>query len=164
MKKNLLVFLLLLSLTAPVLAQTVKGTITDAGGSPLQGATIQYGQQQGTTSDRDGTFSIPCSAPMTLSVSFVGYVSTTAQVSDCNASLNIVLMAANPILNPVEITATSEANRSVLAQPVALVKLSPMEIKRSTGLFMDDAINANVPGVFMQRRSIAGGQSFNIRG
>lgn len=164
MKKNLLVFTLLLLLSVPLLAQTVKGTITDAAGAPLQGATIQYGQQQGTTSDRDGSFSLPCSGAMTLTVSFVGYTTVTAQVSDCNASLNITLAAANPILNAVEITATSEANRTVLAQPVALVKLSPMEIKRSTGLFMDDAINANVPGVFMQRRSIGGGQSFNIRG
>jgi iron complex outermembrane receptor protein len=31
-------------------------------------------------------------------------------------------------------------------------------------LFLDDAINTNVTGVSMQRRSISGGQQFNIRG
>ena len=30
--------------------------------------------------------------------------------------------------------------------------------------FLDDAINANVPGVTMNRRSVSGGQQFNIRG
>lgn len=32
------------------------------------------------------------------------------------------------------------------------------------GLFLDDAINANVPGVLMQRRAVSSGQQFNIRG
>jgi iron complex outermembrane receptor protein len=42
--------------------------------------------------------------------------------------------------------------------------LSPLELKRGTGLFLDDAIQTNVPGVTMNRRSVSGGQQFNIRG
>ena len=67
-------------------------------------------------------------------------------------------------LNEVEITATSAANKAMLRQPVSIVKLNPVELKRGVGLFLDDAINANVPGVFMQRRTVSAGQSFNIRG
>ena len=67
-------------------------------------------------------------------------------------------------LNEVEITATSVANKAMLRQPVSIVKLNPVELKRGVGLFLDDAINANVPGVFMQRRTVSAGQSFNIRG
>ena len=67
-------------------------------------------------------------------------------------------------LNEVEITATSATNKTMLQQPVSIVKLNPVELKRSAGLYLDDAINANVPGVFMQRRTISAGQSFNIRG
>lgn len=67
-------------------------------------------------------------------------------------------------LNAVEITATSDKNKSVLNQPSSIVKLEPIELKRGTGLFLDDAINANVPGVFMERRTLSAGQQFNIRG
>lgn len=67
-------------------------------------------------------------------------------------------------LNEVEITATSDRNKSVLNQPSSIVKLDPLELKRGTGLFLDDVINANVPGVFMERRTISAGQQFNIRG
>ena len=67
-------------------------------------------------------------------------------------------------LNEVEITATSATNKTMLQQPVSIVKLNPVELKRSAGLYLDDAINANVPGVFMQRRTVSAGQSFNIRG
>lgn len=67
-------------------------------------------------------------------------------------------------LNEIEITETSDKNKSVLNQPSSIVKLDVMELKRSTGLFLDDAINANVPGVFMERRTHSAGQQFNIRG
>ena len=67
-------------------------------------------------------------------------------------------------LNEVEITATSDKNKSVLNQPSSIVKLEVLELKRSTGLFLDDAINANVPGVLMERRTHSAGQQFNIRG
>ncbi len=67
-------------------------------------------------------------------------------------------------LNEIEITATSIQNKTMLNQPVSIVKLNPLELKRGVGLYLDDAINANVPGVFMQRRTVSAGQSFNIRG
>jgi iron complex outermembrane receptor protein len=52
----------------------------------------------------------------------------------------------------------------MLGQASSIAKLGEAEIRRSTGLFLDDAINANVSGVFMQRRTVSGGQQFNIRG
>ena len=67
-------------------------------------------------------------------------------------------------LNTVEVTATSNPNKSILSQPVSIVKLNKVELKRGTGLYLDDAINTNVPGVVMQRRTTSAGQQFNIRG
>jgi iron complex outermembrane receptor protein len=64
----------------------------------------------------------------------------------------------------VEITATSNPNKALLYQPSSITKLSPLELKRGTGLFLDDAINSNVPGVTMNRRTVSAGQQFNIRG
>lgn len=165
MKKTLAFLLVLICFSGFAQESTLKGRIIDKGTSqPLQGASVRYGQEAGTISDRNGEFTIPCSGATDLTVSFVGYQTFTRRVNDCAEQLNIELAASNSTLDEVEITATSELNRSLLAQPSSISKMGTPEIKRGTGLFMDDAINANVPGVFMQRRSIAGGQSFNIRG
>ncbi len=67
-------------------------------------------------------------------------------------------------LNEVEIRGAADQNRSSLSQPASIAKLNTLELKRGTGLYLDDAINTNVPGVYMERRTIAAGQQFNIRG
>lgn len=67
-------------------------------------------------------------------------------------------------LKEIEVTATSNTNKSLLNQPQAISKLEEKELKRGAGLFLDDAINTNVPGVFMERRTVSAGQQFNIRG
>jgi iron complex outermembrane receptor protein len=67
-------------------------------------------------------------------------------------------------LGAVEITAASGSNKSVLSQPAAIGKLNAVELNRGNGLFLDDAINTNIPGVTMARRSVSGGQQINIRG
>jgi len=79
-----------------------------------------------------------------------------------NAQNNLSDTTAIVPLNEVEIIA--EQNKSVLDQPVSIAKLTPVELKRGTGLYLDDAVNANIPGVFMERRTVAAGQQFNIRG
>ncbi|MGZ5242831.1 MAG: TonB-dependent receptor, partial [Bacteroidia bacterium] len=67
-------------------------------------------------------------------------------------------------MSEVEITASSNANKKLLYQPQSIVKLNEIELKRSTGLFLNDAINTNTPGVYMQSRTSSAGQAFNIRG
>ncbi len=159
------IFLLLFSVSVWAQTSVIKGKVFDATTTaPLAGASIRFGDQQGTTTDRNGEFFLDCPGSMKIMVSFIGYDAYTHVVKDCSTELVIGLTLSNPVLNAVEITATSEASRSMLSQPGAITKLSTNEIKRSTGLFLDDAINANVPGVFMQRRTVGAGQQFNIRG
>jgi len=56
-------------------------------------------------------------------------------------------------------------NRQSLRNPVSAVEISQKELKRGTGLYLDDdAINANIPRVIMGRRAVSSGQQFNIRG
>ena len=67
-------------------------------------------------------------------------------------------------LNTVEITASSNPSKAILNQPVSIIRLNKIELKRGLGLYLDDAINTNVPGVLMERRTVSAGQQFNIRG
>jgi iron complex outermembrane receptor protein len=64
----------------------------------------------------------------------------------------------------IDIFDTLSQKKADLYKPISEVKLTEIELKRGTGLFLDDAINANVPGVFMEKRTISAGQQFNIRG
>ncbi len=67
-------------------------------------------------------------------------------------------------LNEVEISASADRHRDLLKEPASIGRLNEVDLKRSTGLFLDDAINVNIPGVYMERRTVSAGQQFNIRG
>lgn len=155
---------MLLWVAAAVQAQTVKGKITDANGRALAGASVKVNDTAVGLSDQDGAFAVECKEGATVSVSYVGFETQSQVISQCGTELSFALVASAQMLDGVEITATSNQNKSILNQPSSIAKLGEVEIRRSTGLFLDDAINANVPGVFMQRRSVSGGQQFNIRG
>jgi iron complex outermembrane recepter protein len=144
--------------------QLLKGKVIDAAtGKPLVSANIVYGRQ-GVVTQSDGSFSIECGKANTISISFAGYEAQKKTITDCNKEILIALSAVNLVLDEVEITATSNPNRQLLYQPASISKLSTVELKRGTGLFFDDAIQTNVPGMTMNRRTVSGGQQFNIRG
>ncbi|MCW3105075.1 MAG: outer rane receptor protein [Bacteroidetes bacterium] len=71
--------------------------------------------------------------------------------------------AKNTTIKLSEVEIETNSNKS-LTQPASVAKLTEVELKRGNGLYLDDAINQNVPGVFMQRRAASSGQQFNIRG
>ena len=152
--------------TATAFAQaTLKGKISDAStGKPLAGATVKSGAGV-TITDVDGNFSLSCNGQAAkLTISFVGYEGMEQSVKDCNETVAVSLKPLNPALYEVEVTSTSSTNKSILYQPSSVTKLTTTELKRGTGLFLDDAINGNVPGVTMSRRAVSSGQQFNIRG
>ena len=164
MKKYFILLAFILTTSLIFSQTTIKGKVVDAStNTPLSGATISVAGKNLATTDKDGSFSIPCSGTVTVSVSFIGYEIQKTKAS-CNSDLAISLKPVTNTLDNVEITATSNQNKSLLYQPVSITKLSETELKRGNGLFLDDAINGNVPGVTMNRRAVSSGQQFNIRG
>ena len=145
--------------------QKITGKVFDTKtNAALQGATVSYKNNSKTITASDGTFSIDCSIATPVTVSFVGYETYRFNIKNCDEQISIGLVPAKGNLDAVEITATSNTNKSLLSQPASITKLSPVELKRGNGLFLDDAINGNVPGVTMNRRAVSSGQQFNIRG
>lgn len=162
--KRIVFFALLANLSLHTYAQTLKGKVFDVSNKmALTGATVSFGKNV-TTTDQDGQFSIRCSKAGELRVSFVGYLSFIRMIRSCDEELSIGLVPVDHELDDVEITATSNQNKQLLYIPSSITKLTTTELKRGTGLLLDDAINSNVPGVTMSRRSVAAGQQFNIRG
>jgi len=163
MKKSILLAVLaIVSLYS--YAQQIRGKVSDAGThAPLSDATITLGKNI-TTSDQNGLFSIDCEINATLKISYIGYGTISRHVNACDEAFSIELSRSGRQLDVVEITATSGQNKQLLYQPSSISKLGEEELNRTTGLFLDDAINANVPGVTMNRRTVSAGQQFNIRG
>ncbi len=165
MKSKIILAFLCLGATVFSFAQTLKGKVVDGiSGSPIEGVNVSFSQKNTVQTNAAGLFSIDCKGPSILTVSFVGYAVQQQKINNCAAEINIVLVRKENNLDEVEITATSAQNKLLLYQPASITKLSAIELKRGNGLFFDDAINTNVPGVTMNRRSVSGGQQLNIRG
>lgn len=164
--KHLISFALVFVITITAFAQkTLKGKVVDAVSKvPLSGATISSGGKAVTTTDKEGNFSVDCGKTTRIDISYVGYDAIQQVIKNCDEDLNIFLTPSSVNLNEVEITAISSENKTLLYQPVSITKLGTTELKRGSGLFLDDAINGNVPGVTMNRRAVSSGQQFNIRG
>src|SRR6187399_1586467 len=166
MKKVILSAILLLTISLTGFGQQMrKGKIVDAEtGKGLSGATVSFGSSGGTTTDADGNFSLDCSKTKKITITFVGYEAYSVTIKNCDAELKISLQSTGRTLDNVEIFSTASSIKKLLYQPVSITKLNPVELKRGQGIFLQDVIETSVPGVIMNRRTVSGGQQFNIRG
>jgi iron complex outermembrane recepter protein len=166
MKKNLLLIMgCTFSLLSLAQNKQLKGKILDPQtNAPIEGVNIQVNEKDNVTTGKDGSFAIDCQDSLQLAVSFSNFETIRKKITNCDEELTFTLTPKAKSLEEIEITATSNPDKSLLSQPASIVKLNDTELKRGTGLFLDDAINANVPGVFMERRTLSAGQQFNIRG
>ncbi len=130
---------------------------------PLAGASIIIGDKKMSTNNNGG-FTYQCNAKETIKISYVGYETKIENNKNCNPNFIIYLTPLVLTLDEVEVTNSTNSNKTLLYQPAAITNLNTTDIKRGSGLFFDDAIQTNVPGVQMARRSVGGGQQFNIRG
>ena len=154
----------LLIVTNAIGQSNVKGKVLDAyTKKPLPGATITIGDKK-TSTDNTGSFSYLCTAKETIKISYVGYETKMENNKNCSPELFIYLTPTMLTLDEVEVSNSTNSNKTLLYQPAAITNLNHTDIKRASGLFFDDAIQTNVPGVQMARRSVGGGQQFNIRG
>lgn len=158
--------LLGLLITVSVFGQEkLSGKIYDsANNTPLVGAKIEINGTEVSSTDSEGNFSAPCSESKNLTVSYIGYETKTIKVNSCSEPINISLKTSINTLDEVQLSGTLDNNKKVLEKPLSVIHLEEKELARGTGLYLDDAINANVPGVSMNRRAVSSGQQFNIRG
>ena len=79
MKKYIILMLMAFVSIAVSAQKTVKGTVVDANGEPVIGATVQIkGSGTGTITDLDGNFSLAnVPAKAVLEVSYIGYITET---------------------------------------------------------------------------------------
>ena len=116
-QNTLFLWILLLLSSSFAIGQTISGKVTASQGETLPGVSIVIkGTTKGTTSDKNGQFSLEARKSQTLIFSFLGYELQEVPVGD-QTSINITLKEASESLEEVVVTAE---NRSVSAQRVPI--------------------------------------------
>lgn len=123
----------------------ISGTITDEAGAPVGGATIQIkGKGTGTSSDRDGQFSIKATSNDILVVSFVGYNEKQVHVAGRN-NISVALQASRKELNEVVVVGYGTQKKIDVTGAVGSVK-GP-ELSKQPVLTATQALQGKVAGV-----------------
>ncbi|ATA78130.1 SusC/RagA family TonB-linked outer membrane protein [Capnocytophaga canimorsus] len=162
MKKLLYSVLLLCSQWA--LAQTdIKGTVTDAKGEPLLGATVILKERNvGVTTDMEGKFTIKGEQGQTLEVSYVGFQMKKVKITSNN--LKITLQEETEQLGEVVVTGYQKIKSRVFTGASASVKMN--EIKMDGVADVSRMLEGRVAGLSIQNVTGTFGSAprINIRG
>ena len=109
---------------APAAKQTVqiKGKVTDMFGDPVIGATVmEDGTQNGTITDLDGNFILnTASANVTITVSYVGYMSQTVKAQP-GKSLSVILKEDTKTLDEIVVVGFGTQKKVNLTGSVSTV-------------------------------------------
>ena len=147
-------------------AQTqLSGSVTDANGEPIPGATIIVQEtNNGTTSDFDGNFSITVDPNQNLEISYLGYTSQIIQFTGQD-NVSISLVEDLNELDEIVVTGYGSRRKSDLTGSVASIK--PEELTAFPVLNAAQALQGRAAGVVVQSNN--GGEpgapiSIKIRG
>lgn len=157
--KSKLPFLLLTLCTIVAYGQQVTGTVLDAKGEPVIGATVLVeGTTQGTITDFDGNFSIEAAPESKLNFSYVGYKPQSVTVVD-QRPLTITLVEDAELLEEVIVVGYGTVRKSDLTGAITSVKTD--ELNQTTSTF-EQALVGHTPGVEIKQTSGAPGSSATI--
>ncbi len=132
-------------------AQTqLSGSVTDANGEPIPGATIIVQEtNNGTTSDFDGNFSIAVDPNQNLEISYLGYTTQIIQFSGQD-NISISLVEDQNELDEIVVTGYGTRKRSQLTGAVA--KIGGDAVAAVQAARVDDALAGKLSGVLIQNQ------------
>ena len=159
---SLLIVLLLAVQAAFAQSSTVKGSVKDANGSPLAGASITVeGQRGGTITDANGNFSLRVQpGSLTLLVSYVGQETQRIPVT-VNAgetvSQDVTLSGVTDLGGVVVVGSRSRVPRSKLTTSVPVDVISTREVKQFAQADLGQALTFAAPSFQSSRQTISDG-------
>ena len=161
----LLLMFILGSVSAQNQSLNVKGTVRDAMGDPIIGATIlQQGSTYGTISNKDGEFSLSVPDKSVLEISFVGYQTKIVKVTAQKREFHIVLEDDMQVLADVVVVGYGVQKKSDLTSSISTIKSEQLSSTSITSL--DQGIQGRAAGVAVLNTSgqPGAGTSIRIRG
>ena len=163
----LLPVLMLAMAVFPAAADIVKGTVIDASGEPLIGATvIEKGTTNGTATDIDGFFQLNVNdaKKAVLVISYVGYATQEVPIKGLK-EVNVTLQEESSLLNEVVVVGYGQQKKESVVGAISQVNSGDLLETPSANL--SQAITGKIPGVITSQTSGAPGAddaSIYIRG
>ncbi|MHB1146048.1 MAG: SusC/RagA family TonB-linked outer membrane protein [Lutibacter sp.] len=162
--KSLLVSFFLCFASISIYAQNyeIKGTVSDASGSPLPGVSIVVkNTAKGASTDFDGKFTLSnVQKGETLVFSFIGYTTKEVAVSNSNY-LNVTLNEDTQSLEEVVVVGYGTQKKSVVTGAISSVKAEELEnlpVER-----VEQALQGRVSGVVIAANSGQPGSASTVR-
>ncbi len=161
-RKLVLSLIAVLGVAAMAIAQNkqVSGTVTDANGAPVVGATVMVeGTNVGTTTGADGTFTVSAPANATLAISFIGHETQKVAVAG-KTHLDVTLNEDAQSIENVLIVAYGTAKKESYTGSVSTV--SGEALKKMQVSNVSKALEGMVPGMQVASSSGQPGSSAEI--
>lgn len=126
----------------------VKGTVTNARGEKIVGATVLSSKGNSTVTNNDGGYSIEVDENAKLTFSYVGYKTQTVDVNG-QSSINIVLELADRALDEVVVTALG-IKRQEKALGYATQKVGGNTLQTVKGVDLGTSLTGKVAGLVVK--------------
>ena len=145
---------------------TVTGTVTDAGGSPLPGVNVvEVGTTNGAVTDLDGKYTIALSSEdAVLSFSFIGYLTEEIEVGG-QTSIDVTLVEDILALDEVVVVGYGTQQKETVTGSVSSVKAE--QLAKTKVANVSNSLAGQLPGLESIQRSGMPGRdaaSLSIRG
>lgn len=142
-------------------AQTVKGTVVDANGEAIIGASVQVkGTTIGTITDFDGNFTLDVPENAVLRISYIGFITQDISVKN-KKDFKITLKEDNKTLEEVVVVGYTTQRKADLSGAVSSVKVEEISDMSVTGI--NHALQGKMSGVTVYANSGAPGASASVR-
>ena len=125
---------------------TVKGTVKDATGEPVIGATVKVkGSTMGVITDIDGNYTIDCPSNATLEVSYIGSKTQIVKVGGKN-TIDVTLQDESQAIDEVVVTALG-IKRQARSLGYSTTKVSGDDLQLARDPNIGNALSGKVAGV-----------------
>jgi TonB-linked SusC/RagA family outer membrane protein len=124
---------------------TISGTVKDARGEPLPGATISVlGGNKGTVTGIDGTYSIEVETGVTLVFSYIGFQNQSYDIGN-QTNIDVTLLEDESSLEEVVVVGYAEQRK--LSVTGAVSSVSSEDLVKSSSPSLANALAGRLPGL-----------------
>jgi TonB-dependent SusC/RagA subfamily outer membrane receptor len=150
---------LILSIT--LFAKSISGTVRDANGETIVGASVLVqNTTTGTVTDLDGQYQLDVEAGKKIVISYVGYKTQTISVTDSRAVYNVTLEEDSEVLEDVVVVGYGTQKRSDVTGAISSV--SAKDIESFSTKSLAESLQGLAAGVSVTKGSGAPGEGAEI--